>query len=155
MASARLTDEEYRFVYSRAPRLCVDLAIGSVEGLLLTKRDIPPAEGLWHMPGGRVFYKESLAEAAARIAGTELGITIELGDFIGYIEFLNDGEFVHTVSLVFCARQIGGMLRGSAQAKAVRMFKEPPADTHPEHKKFLGQNWDVIRTKCRGFDGKH
>lgn len=143
----RLTDEEYRFVYSRAPRLCIDLAIGDANGMVLTRREIPPSIGLWHFPGGRVFYKESIADAAARIANAELGIEISLGNLIGYMEFLEDGEFVHSVSLTFYARQTRGTLRGSEQASAVAIFKEIPDDTHPIHKIFLKDHWDEMRKK--------
>jgi len=154
MSSARLTDEEYQFVYSRAPRLCVDLLIGDAHGIILSRRDIVPFPGLWHFPGGRVFYKESIAAAAARIAEAELGITIALEGFLGYIEMMDDGAFAHSVSLVLPARKSGGTLRGSAQAKAVQSFKTIPMDTHPDHKKFLEQNWEMIRKTFHGFDGE-
>lgn len=142
-----LTDEEYRFVYSRAPRLCVDLVIGLDDEIVLSMRDIPPEKGLWHLPGGRVRHRESVVQAASRIAENELGISIELGDFLGYIEFLYEGEFVHTVSLVFRARQTGGTLRGSEQAGEVKVFRKIPPNTHPQQKTFLKNNLKIIQKR--------
>lgn len=148
-SSGYLTDDEYRHVYSRAPRLCIDLAIVSPEGFILTKRDIPPAVGLWHTPGGRVRYRETVAEAAARIALEELGITIQLGALLGFMEFTHDGEFVHSVSLTFLARQMGGVIRGSGQAAEVRHWKSIPEDTHPIHREFYGRVWASIEKEMR------
>ena len=139
-----LTDDEYRFVYSRAPRLCLDLAVADADGLILSKRDIPPFQGLWHLPGGRVYYKESVAEAAARIAGAEAGITIALDGPVGHIEVLEDGEFVHSGSLVFFARHTGGTVRGSEQGREIKKWKELPEDTHPVQKDFLRRRWDEV-----------
>ncbi len=139
-----LTDDEYRYVYSRVPRLCIDLAIVTPEGFILTRRDIPPAVGLWHTPGGRVRYRESIDDAVERIAATELGITVALGELLGFMEFPQDGEFVHSVSLTFLAKQTSGIIRGSEQASVVKSWKEIPEDTHPVHKKFYRRVWKKI-----------
>lgn len=71
-----LSDKDYDFIYSRVPRLCVDLAIKSKKGVLLTKRLIEPYKNTWHMPGGRVKFRESLADAIQRIAQDELGTKV-------------------------------------------------------------------------------
>ena len=139
-----LTDDEYRSVYSRVPRLCVDLALVDGNGLLLSKRDIPPFQGLWHFPGGRVYHNETVAEAAARIADAELGITIALEAFAGYIEIPNEGTFTHSVSLVFFGKRVGGEVRGSRQAQEARTWKELPEDTLPAQKDFLKRHWEEV-----------
>lgn len=141
--SGYLTDEEYRHVYSRAPRLCVDLAVVTSWGLLLTPRDVPPHEGLWHTPGGRVRYKETLEQAASRIAKTEIGVDVACDDLLGYMEMVDDGEFAHSVSLVFFVHQMMGLPRG-------KWFRELPDDVHPVHKEFYARHWNRIATRMTG-----
>lgn len=143
-----LTDEEYRFVYGRAPRLCLDLAVVEPDGLILSKRDIPPFQGFWHFPGGRIYHNETAAEAAARIADAELGITVDLDAFAGYIEVPNETEFVHSVSLVFFAKRTGGEIRGSKQAKDVRKWRNLPEDNMPPQQDFLKRHWEEVIKRC-------
>ena len=40
-------------IYSKVPRLCVDIIIKSEDGILLPLRSIEPYEGKWHIPGGQ------------------------------------------------------------------------------------------------------
>lgn len=112
---------------------------------MLTKRMIQPFEGLWHFAGGRVGYRESLHQALTRIAKAELGITLKDTHMLGYMEFLRDGRFVHSISIAFLARIKAGQLQGSAQAREIRIFKRIPPQTHPHHKKFLQKNWKEIK----------
>lgn len=50
-----LPKPEYDSIYSRVPRLCVEVVISTrAQGVLLTRRDIPPNIGAWHIPGGTV-----------------------------------------------------------------------------------------------------
>jgi 8-oxo-dGTP diphosphatase len=139
-----LTDEEYEFIFRRTPRLCVDLIVFDRDGFVLGKRDINPFRGKWSIPGGRVGYKESVSAAIKRIAKAELGIAVSNPTLVGYIDFLRDGPWLHSVSMVFCATIASGTVRGSAQAQKVRSFSEIPRDMHPMHRKFLRDNWEKI-----------
>ena len=143
----RLSDEEYKFVFTNTPRLCIDLIILTDHGFLLAKRQIPPFEGLWHFPGGRVFYKESLDEAIQRIAKTETGLNVKKEGLVGLFEILEDGPFIHSVPAVFSARTTGGKVMGNWQGKEVTAFKEIPEKIHPYHKKFLEDHWKEISEK--------
>lgn len=60
----RLPSKEFKYLYGKVPRLCVDVVIQSKDGVVLSKRDIPPAKGMWHIPGGTVLFGESLEKAA-------------------------------------------------------------------------------------------
>ena len=62
----KLSDQEYKEIYSKVPRLCVELLIKTEEGILLVKRAIPPGEGLWYLPGGTVLFDESVEQAVKR-----------------------------------------------------------------------------------------
>src|SRR3989338_6261989 len=80
----RLPNEEYRRIFSRVPRVCVDLIIKDENlGVVLVKRTIPPALGQWHLPGGGVLFGETLEEAVLRIAQNEIGIHVEVNKLAG------------------------------------------------------------------------
>src|SRR5258708_1307377 len=82
-----LNDEDYQFIFSRVPRLCLDFVIVRDNNVLLAKRDIDPAKGYWSLPGGMVRYKESVHDAAERIIKGELGLEILEKKLMGFIEF--------------------------------------------------------------------
>lgn len=71
-----LTKEEFDSIYSKVPRLTVELVIKDGDKILLTKRSIEPCRGLWHLPGGTVYFGESLLDAVKRIAKKELSIDV-------------------------------------------------------------------------------
>ena len=62
-----LTPDEFRDIYSKVPRLTVEVVLRSPAGVLLTLRDIEPCRGLWHLPGGTVRYGEKLLDAVRRV----------------------------------------------------------------------------------------
>lgn len=99
-----LTDKEYNSIYSKVPRVCIDLVIKSGGGVLLTKRTTPPYKGKWNFPGGRIRFRENFKKAANRIAKREIGVSVKLIKLLGCMEFLmevQNGCKRHTVSLVF------------------------------------------------------
>jgi ADP-ribose pyrophosphatase YjhB (NUDIX family) len=141
----RLSDKEYKFVYSRAPRLCVDVLVFTEKGFLLSKREIPPFKGLWHLPGGRVFYRESIENAIKRIALEEVGVRVKMLKMLGYYEMLKDGPYVHSGALIFTVKIMSGSVRGSAQAREIKAFRNIPIGMNPPQKFFLGKNWNKIK----------
>lgn len=88
-----LPKPEYDSIYSRVPRLCVEVVITAPErGVLLAVRDIPPNVGAWHIPGGTVLFAEPLVEAVKRVARDELDAEVEVGEVLGYIEYPSHHE---------------------------------------------------------------
>jgi ADP-ribose pyrophosphatase YjhB (NUDIX family) len=81
------TYEQFKEIYSKVPRLCVDMIIQNEDGILLIERKSHGWEGLWHTPGGTLYYKESLLDGLKRVAEQELGVQIQPGELIGYIEY--------------------------------------------------------------------
>lgn len=135
-----LSKKEYNFIYSRVPRLCVDLVIKDSRGVLLTWRKIEPAKNTWHVPGGRVFLGETLRKAATRIAKSELGIKIKPVRLLGFMEFpweKQDGKLRHTVSAVFLAKPVTNNFRLDSQAGKLKFFKKNPGKVYSRHLQFL------------------
>ncbi|OGZ72567.1 MAG: hypothetical protein A2908_01700 [Candidatus Staskawiczbacteria bacterium RIFCSPLOWO2_01_FULL_38_12b] len=142
----RLTDEEYKFIYERVPRLCLDFIIVKDDKVLLSKRDIAPYKGYWHLPGGMVRYKESFDEAAERILKSELGLKPKMKKLIGYMqmpdEINENNTLVHSVSIAFLTTLEEGDIKGSEQAHEIEYFALLPEENlHPIQGKFLKEYW--------------
>ena len=119
--------EEFQRIYSRVPRICVDLLIETERGFLLSKRTISPWEGAWHFPGGGVRFRESLHECAQRIAREELGIEIEVRDFLGMLEYpfeTVEGDVRHSMAVVLRASPKSEEFVLNEEASEVRFFKD-------------------------------
>ena len=143
MKNLWLKKNVYNYIYNRVPRLCVDLIVKSKEGVLMTLRNIEPEKNKWHLPGGRVFYKESLSKAIKRIAKDEVGLNVKVERCLGIMEFLKEkqfGKIRHTVSLVYSLMAVSKKVRGGWQANKIKYFKVMPNNTNKIHRKFLMVN---------------
>lgn len=137
--SKRLPEKEFKRIFARVPRLCVDLVIQTPAGVILSKRDIEPWKGYWHLAGGSVYFGESLETAAKRTAKEELGIKISVKKMLGYAEFLEEIKMVgrHSVSVVLLCTTTAKKISGSWQGTEVKFFKTLPKPIIPAHKKIL------------------
>jgi 8-oxo-dGTP diphosphatase len=96
------------------PQLAVSAAIFRNGQVLVVRRARSPARGLYSVPGGRVEYGETLAQALTREVMEETGLTIALAGLAGWREAVPDparGTAGHFVILSFAARWIGGEVR--------------------------------------------
>lgn len=130
----RLTDKQYSFIYSHAPRTCIDLLIIQDGKFLCFKRDTKPYKGRFNLPGGAIRFGETIQQAAQRIALRELGVPVLLLDVEGTIEFTNervDWGRQHSVSIVIQAK----VLKGERTGGEWKTGNEK--NFHPIHKKWL------------------
>lgn len=138
--SSRLSLEEFNEIYSKVPRLTVEVIVRTPAGVLLTRRAIEPYKGQWHIPGGTVLYKESITDAVHRVADDELGLHVSIERMLGYIEYPSEEQkrgFGWTIGLAFLCTSTGGELRGSPQGEIIEAFSSLPADLISEQKEFL------------------
>ena len=146
------TPEEFKSIYSRVPRLCVDLIVRTPQGVILALRSLPTWNNLWHTPGGTVRYKEKIVGAAARVAKSELGVEVTILKTLGYMEFPSEEKergFGWSVSIaLLCELKSGTLLEKTDEASAIRAFAELPENTLFEHKIFLTEHWHEIREGC-------
>lgn len=138
-----LSDEEYDFIYSRVPRVTVDLLIKNREDqILLTQRTIEPYINHWHLPGGRIKFRESVGDAIKRIAKTELGIELKfVGKIVGICEYPDEYQHDqprHSISIVY-GFVVSGLSEMNAQDKYVWCSKIPDPIIPPV-KEFLISN---------------
>jgi mutator protein MutT len=81
------------------PELCVGAIVIDDDRLLLIRRGHGPADGEWSVPGGRVEWGETLAEAVVRELLEETGISGVCGELVGWVERIDEG--FHYVILDF------------------------------------------------------
>ncbi len=62
--------------YPASPRIGVGAVVFRENKVLLVKRNQPPGEGLWAIPGGRLELGETMQEAAEREVMEETGVII-------------------------------------------------------------------------------
>ncbi|HEY6532372.1 MAG TPA: NUDIX hydrolase [Acidimicrobiales bacterium] len=85
------------------PETCVGAIVVHDGTLLLVRRGHGPAAGEWSVPGGRVEWGETLAEAVVREVAEETGLECVCGELLGWVEHLDDEyhfvilDFVSTV----------------------------------------------------------
>lgn len=138
----KISKEKFDEVYSYVPRTCVEVLIFTKDGFVLTKRNIEPCKGMWHIPGGTVFLGERLYNAATRIAFQELGVDVIVSNIIGIINYLKIYEGrEQAVSAVFLCR-LNEYKRFilDGQASEVGIFnidKKIPENIILTHKNFL------------------
>lgn len=86
--SEPLPKDEFDRIFTKVPRLTVEiLIISEAQGVLLALRDVDPCRGNVNLPGATVRFGEPLVEAAKRVAVGELGISVQVGSLVGYIEY--------------------------------------------------------------------
>lgn len=138
-----LTDAEFKEIYSKVPRLTVEILLKDDSGkIFLTKRSIEPCKGQWHLPGGTVRFGEALVDSVRRIAKRELGIDISQLHSVGFIEYpshyLNglDSPF----GVVFEIDDYRGKLDANEEAEAAGWFYDLPDNTHDDQRDYLLNN---------------
>lgn len=77
------------------PEVCVGAVALDAGRLLLIRRGHGPAAGEWSVPGGRVGWGETLAEAVLRELAEETGLDAVCDELIGWVERIDaDHHFV-------------------------------------------------------------
>jgi 8-oxo-dGTP diphosphatase len=70
----------------------VAVIVDAEEQVLLTKRSIPPFQGEWVMPGGKIDLGEPIVEALKREVWEEVGLEVEVGRLIDVFEHVTPGS---------------------------------------------------------------
>lgn len=127
--------KEFKKIYSKVPRLCVDIIIKNKNGILLTKRDIEPYKGKWHIPGGTILMGESLKATAQRCAREELGVEVTIDKQLGIIEYdeAAHGGFGYCFAIAFLCHTLEEPVGG-------HFFKKLPPRIIREQKEFIINN---------------
>jgi len=135
-----LSQKEFDDIYSKVPRLTVEIIIKDKDGsIYLTKRAIEPCKGQWHLPGGTVRFGEPMTEAVKRIAARELGVNVLSTKNKGCIEYPSHYQngLDSPVGIVFEVINFSGDLRINKEAEDSGWFTHLPNDMHEDQDSFL------------------
>lgn len=77
---------------TQQPQICVGAVTIDQDRLLLIRRATAPQAGYWSLPGGRVEFGETMAEALVREVREETGVDVICGDVVDWIELINDDD---------------------------------------------------------------
>lgn len=84
--------EQNGFKASHIVTSVVAVIIDNDGRVLLTKRNVPPFQGEWVMPGGKIDLGEPIVAALKREVREEVGLEVEVGDLIDVFEHVTPGE---------------------------------------------------------------
>jgi 8-oxo-dGTP diphosphatase len=108
---------------ARLPRVTVDAWIVDPRGrVLLVRRGRPPFQHRWSLPGGFCEWGETTEECCAREAREETGVKVRIGELLGVYSDPTRDPRGHTISVLYDARPIGGVLKGGDDASDARWF---------------------------------
>ncbi len=112
----------------KTPMLAADALILFDEGIVLIRRENPPYQGYYALPGGFVEVGETVEEAAKREAKEETGLDIILLKLVGVYSKPDRDPRGHVVSICYLAQGRGDLLAGS-DARSAEVFD--PEDLPP------------------------
>jgi len=144
MKPHKLPLKEFKYIYSKVPRLTVDLVIIDKKRVLLSKRDISPDLGWWHFPGGTVLMNETLKDTVERVALEELNTKIEIIKRLGILEYTEGSGLGYPKAIVFLIKPLSKKLVGGEEARTIKYFSHLPEKTLPEVKKFVQREFGIL-----------
>ena len=147
--SAGLPEEVFYFVSRIMPLVNVDLLIKNLQGeTLLTWRADNYGPPGWHIPGGIIRYKETMAERIAAVAKNELGAAVQFAPLPLAVNeiILERKDRGHFISLLYSCQLTTALDEkhrylniGSPKHNEWLWHKGCPADIIPVHDKVYGK----------------
>ena len=119
--------------YPSRPIVGVGVVVWHDDRVLLIRRNQPPRQGHWSLPGGAQQLGETVAEAARREVREEAGLEVELGEIIATIDSIeHDGDRrvrYHYTLIDFVAEAASPVLRPGSDAADARWFEVAEIET--------------------------
>ena len=127
----------------KKPFVTADIIVEKRDKILLIKRENPPYQGSWALPGGFLDVdEECVQETAQRELEEETGLIVKLEDLklLGEYSNPNRDPRGHIVSLCYYATKYSGKLKAGDDAKEAKFFSRdnlPPLAF--DHQKILNK----------------
>lgn len=109
------------------PRSCnAIIIVDDKKRILLVKRAMDPAKGLWDLPGGFMDIGETAEGSVVREAKEELGVDVDELKYLfsGYDRYEYKGLNYHTLGFVFTARIVAGDVKPLDDVAEIQYFSE-------------------------------
>lgn len=110
------------YVDYQNPKPCVAVLVEQDGRLLLGKRGIEPAKGMWDILGGFIHSGESAEEAVLRETVEETGLQVHIVKYLGSYGDEYGPRKIPTLNFCYVVRPIGGELRAASDVAEVRWF---------------------------------
>jgi 8-oxo-dGTP diphosphatase len=94
----------------KAPRIVVGVILKKEDKILLVKEILEDLKEHWIFPGGGVDFGETIEKAAIREAKEEIGIDIEIKDFLGIKEIIRQQFDYHSIIFFFVAEPLNSKI---------------------------------------------
>lgn len=125
----KLPFKEFLQTFKKAPRVAINLFVtDSHDRVLLTKRNIQPCIGVWHLPGGFLLKNETISAAQKRIAQAEFGIQLNPKtsfSLLGVFEDLKGDPRGHVVDIIYSLSiNDSSLVKTTRENKAVEFFEK-------------------------------
>lgn len=105
-----MSSEEIKSIFGNQIRIRVmGILIRENQVLLVNHSGLNTEDELWLPPGGGVEVGERVEEALIREFHEEVGLRVQVGEFLGIGEFI--ASPLHAIELFFVVEQIGGKLQ--------------------------------------------
>ena len=143
MRKKPLSKKEFENIYTRVPRLNVEIAVKTEKGIVLILRKSNGWENMWHIPGGTVYLGERLEETAVRIGEEELGVAVEVKRLLGYIHYPNivrDGGLGWPVGILFLCETTDELPEVNEEGEKVSVFDKLPENIIGDQIQILVEN---------------
>ncbi|MEJ2281246.1 MAG: NUDIX domain-containing protein [Candidatus Bathyarchaeota archaeon] len=125
--------------------------------IILAKRKIGITEGgKWHLPGGRVQFRETLVETLKRISLLKTNLRVALfysslkDSLVGIYDDPNRDPREHVISIAFFCEIINGDIMSGAKVDEVKSFSEmeiKDLDIAFDHRKTLDDAFVILKDR--------
>lgn len=126
-----LSQKDFDWVQKAVPMVCIDIIVKDNNKVLLGRRNTYPYKGLWHIPGGLLYYKEKIEDAIDRIAKREIGLDVEIIKCLPFHEYVDEDPRGHFIGLNYIVKKIGGEIRINEYNSDLQYFDYIPEDSIP------------------------
>ncbi|MBV9125781.1 MAG: NUDIX domain-containing protein [Planctomycetes bacterium] len=102
------------FVDYQNPRPCVAILILDENRVLLARRAVEPAKGMWDIPGGFIEANESAEQAVVREAREETDLHVQVAAYLGSLPDVYGHRGVPTLNFCFLTEVVAGEVKAQS-----------------------------------------
>lgn len=128
------------YIHFRNPTPVAGCVVEHEGGIVLIRRGVEPAIGMWGLPAGYMEWGETAEEAAARETLEETGLTVRVERLIGVYSFGHPRGSGSGVLIFYVATALDGLLAAGDDAMDAAIFQLdalPETIAFPTHRQAI------------------